>query len=56
MEQKTKIMLALYQIDNITSLIQDNEWEQFLVSHLIPIKCELERQLTLLRPSANIKE
>lgn len=56
MEQSTKIILALYQIENISNLILDNEWKQFLVSHLIPIKCELERQLTLLQASDNIKE
>lgn len=56
MEQSTKIILALYQIENISNLIQDNQWEQFLNYHLSSIKSELNRQLTLLQASDSIKE
>jgi hypothetical protein len=48
MNQKTKFILALVQIDNLTKIIEGNEYEHFFVSHLIPIKIELERQLSLL--------
>ena len=46
MNEETKLLLALYQIENLTSLLANNEYEQYLDSHLIPIKVELQRQLT----------
>jgi len=45
MNDKTKLILALMQIDNLTNLLKDNEYEQFMVSHLMPLKVELQRQL-----------
>lgn len=45
MEQKTKLLLGLQQIDNLTSLTQSCEYQSFLYSHLISLKVELERQL-----------
>lgn len=56
MNQSTKFILALQQIDNLTSLIEGNEYQSFLYSHLFPIKVELERQLTNLTHSSKIKE
>ena len=56
MNQKTKLILALQQIENITSLTEGNEYEQFFYSHLIPIQVELQRQLTNLTHSSKIKE
>lgn len=47
MNQKTKLLLALQQIDNISNLVRENNYEGFLTSHLLPIKFEIERQLTL---------
>lgn len=47
MNQQTKLLLALQQIENISNLIRENNYEGFLTSHLLPIKFELERQLTL---------
>jgi hypothetical protein len=44
------------QIDNITSLIEGNEYQEFLYSHLISIQIELQRQLTNLSQSSKIKE
>jgi len=44
-DSKTKLILALQQIDNVVQLTSDNEWKQYLYSHLISIKYELERQL-----------
>jgi hypothetical protein len=36
------------QIENITNLMKDNEYEQFMVSHLIPLEVEIKRQLSNL--------
>jgi len=58
-EEKTKIIFALQQIDNISNLIEGNEYERFLISHLIPLKVEFERQLSHLTetsPYTKIKE
>jgi len=55
MNQTTKTILALQQIDNITNLIEGNEYQQFLYGHLISVKIELERQLTNLTHTDKIK-
>jgi hypothetical protein len=47
MNDKTKILLALQQIENIAKLVQGNCYEGFFSSHLLPIRFELERQLVL---------
>ena len=49
MDNKTKFTLALIQIDNLSKIVEGNEYENYFVSHLIPIKVELERQLSLLK-------
>ena len=48
MNDKSKLILALQQINNLTSLLHENEYEKFLYSHLISIEVELKRQLTNL--------
>jgi len=48
MKDETKLILALQQIGNLTSLLQGNEYQKFLYGHLISVKCEIERQLTNL--------
>jgi len=48
MDDKTKFILALMQIENISNLMKDNEYERYLVSHLIPLEVEIKRQLTNL--------
>ena len=45
MTDKTKLILALTQVENIASLVEGNQWEGFFTSHLIPLKYEIERQL-----------
>jgi len=45
MNEKIKIILALQQIDNITSLLEGNEYEQFLYRHLVNVKIESKRQI-----------
>jgi hypothetical protein len=46
MDEKTKLILALEQINNIIELIADNEYQQYMFLHLNPVYYELERQLT----------
>lgn len=55
MDEKTRLILALYQVDGITQLTKDNEYKQFIYMHLNSIKCELERQLTNLTVADKIK-
>ena len=45
--KKLNIILALQQVENIGNLVRENNYEAFFTSHLLPIKFELERQLTL---------
>jgi hypothetical protein len=56
MNQESKLILALLQIDNLIKLIEGNEYQKFLYGRLISIQCELRRQLTNLKVSANIQE
>jgi hypothetical protein len=59
MNSKTKLILALQQIENIRELVKGNQWEGFFSSHLLPLKYEFERQLNLLtnfEQSTKIKE
>ena len=46
MDDKTKIILALMQIDNLTKLFEGNEYEFMLTSKLISLQVELQRQLS----------
>jgi len=55
MKETTKIILALQQIDNLTSLLNENEYQQFLYFHLIQIQTELKRQLTNAQIYSTIK-
>jgi len=45
MNDKTKLILALMQIDNLTKLLEGNEYQHFLNSKLISARIELQRQL-----------
>lgn len=42
--QQYNLLAAIQQVDNITQLTKDNDWQEFIYSHLTPIKFELERQ------------
>jgi hypothetical protein len=46
MDDKTKLILALMQIDNLTKLLEGNEYQDFLYSKLISLQIELKRQLS----------
>jgi len=45
MNEQTKLILALQQIDNLTSLLEGNQYQDFLYSKLISARIELQRQL-----------
>lgn len=48
MDDQTKLILALHQVEGIIKLTEDNPYRQYIFMHLNPIKYELERQLTNL--------
>jgi hypothetical protein len=48
MNEKTKIILALTQVENIAKLTEGNQWEEFIFSHLSPLQIELKRQLSCI--------
>jgi len=54
--ESEKLCAAIWQIDNITKLTEDNESKSYIYNHLTPIKYELERQLTNLRHQSKLKE
>ena len=56
MDKQTKLTLALYQVDNIINLIEDNEYKQYMFMHLNPVYYELKRQLTNLTITDRIKK
>ena len=56
MDQRTKLHLALIQVNNLIELLKDNEYQKFLYGYLISIRVELQRQLTNIQHSSKIKE
>jgi hypothetical protein len=48
MDSKTKLIFAQIQVENIYELLKDGPYAAFFASHLLPIKFEIERQMTLL--------
>jgi hypothetical protein len=48
MTDKVNLILALTQVENIAKLMEGNMYEGFMSSHLLPLKYEFERQLSLL--------
>ena len=55
MDEQTKLILAIYQVDNIINLIEDNEYKQYMFMHLNPVYYELKRQLTNQSITGKIK-
>jgi hypothetical protein len=49
MTSKENLILALIQVENISNLVKDNQYYGFMTSHLLPVKYELERQLSLIK-------
>jgi len=56
MNTSIQLILALKQIDNLMSLLERNECEQFIHSHLFPLQYELQRQLTNQQFQSKINE
>jgi len=46
MNEQTKLILALQQVDNLTELLAGNQYENYMFQRLITLKVELERQLS----------
>ena len=55
-KEQEKLNIALNQMENLITLLKGNEWEQYILTKLIVVKCELKRQLTNLVHSSKIKE
>jgi hypothetical protein len=47
MTSKINLILALQQVENIGNLVRENNYEGFFTNHLLPLKYEIERQITL---------
>lgn len=56
MTEEYKLEVSLQLVEELSNLIEGNEYEQFFNQHLIPVKVELERQLTNLQSQSKIKE
>ena len=46
MDEKTKLILAQMQINNLVELLKGNQYEKYLCSRLISVDVELQRQLS----------
>jgi len=46
MDEKTKLILAKIQINNLVELLKGNQYENYLCSRLIGVDAELQRQLS----------
>jgi len=53
MDERTKLHLALIQVNNVLSLIQGNQYESFMKNKLITLQVEMNRQLSLLTSTQN---
>ena len=40
------LLAAIQQVDNIANLLYANEYKDYIYQHLLPVKYELERQLS----------
>jgi len=59
MNPKERIILAEMQINNLIELTKELQYQGFISSHLLPVKYELQRQLSLLtnkQSSSTIQE
>ena len=46
--EKERMLKALVHINEIQTLIKDNQFEKYLQDHLIVVEYELQRQLSLI--------
>ena len=46
--EKERMLEALVLVNNVQTLIKDNQFEKYLQDHLIVVEYELQRQLSLI--------
>ena len=46
--EKERMLSALVHINDVQTLIKDNQFEKYLKDHLIVVEYELQRQLSLI--------
>jgi hypothetical protein len=51
MTNEVKLHLALMQTQNILSLIEGNQYEEYMKTRLITLQVEMNRQLSLISAS-----
>lgn len=56
MNPEHKLQVSIQLVEELSKLIEDNDYERFFSQHLIPIKIELERQLTNIQFHSKIHE
>lgn len=49
MTKAEKIFIALHQVDGIEALVKDLDYQQYLTEKCIKLRCELQRQLSLIK-------
>ena len=47
-DQQDRLVLSLRQLEDLSSLVRGNEYEKYLMSRIISIKVELQRQYNVL--------
>jgi hypothetical protein len=52
MNDKTKLIFAMMQVESISKLMKENEYEHFMMSHLVPMSVEIKRQLSNINQSS----
>ena len=50
--EKERMLKALTLVNDVQTLIQDNQFEKYLQDHLIVVEYELQRQLSLINADA----
>ena len=53
MDSETKLLLALYQVEGVMKLTEDNEYKVYLHKNLNTVYYELRRQLSNLKNIRN---
>ena len=46
MTEKQKLIIAMMQMNNLTHLLEGNQYQQYLYRHIVNINTELKRQLS----------
>jgi hypothetical protein len=56
MTEEYKLQVSLDLVDQLTDLLEENEYKDFFYSHLISMQVELNRQLTNSQNQSKIEE